>query len=143
MISDVSNESAISPEVWTWVQELIADVHSDDRSQDARALVREIHNWAMTVRAFRRVEQTRITCAETPSPLDLQLHEVCLYDLLMKGKTYLVQAEEFGDELFKLGVNISTVGATVAALEQSLREWHSHGFTPTEVEAARNAIFGA
>lgn len=134
---------SITQEEWKWVADLIEEVHRDIQQEARRARFAKIlFQWDLAVRQFRKIEQRRLLL-QKPTEIDLKCHALCLHLLLAIGQALVLDAKRFpGAELEELGVKREEIEAYVEELAQSLREWH-HGFTQSEVELARERLFGA
>jgi len=136
-------ELSISREEWSWVEDLIHEVNREVQQEVRRAtFARNLFQWDLAVRQFRKIEQRRLLL-QKPTELDLQCHAICLHALLAIGHALVLASKGFqAEELDELGVKREEIAAYVAELEQSLREWH-HGFSETEINQAREKLFGA
>ncbi len=129
---------SITPLEWAWVQDLIQEVQ---RQELGDAFARNLGEWDLAVRQFRKVEYRRIILG-SPTEDDFLHHAACLHALLALGNILLMETRKFSDsDLTALGIARQTVAAYVAELEQSFREWH-HGISETELNAVREKIFG-
>ena len=117
---------------------MIRDVSREERTE---SLARRVFQWNVAVRQFRKVEHERIVLA-SPTPTDLEGHARCLEGLLMIGRALVLACKQHApEELARFGFKEEEPAACVAALEQSLREWH-HGFSEEHLNQVREALFG-
>jgi hypothetical protein len=124
---------------WEAVYDLVAEVeHGQDRAGSAKSLA----EWQLAVRQFRKVEFRRMTSGP-PGDLELRYHAICLHALLAIGEALALAVRDLdARELAVIGLTHGDLEASLEELRQSFREWH-HGFSETELERAREIIFGA
>src|SRR5205807_8843209 len=108
------------------------------REERTESLARRVFQWDVAVRQFRKVEHERVVLAP-PTPADLEGHARCLEGLLMIGRALLLACKQHvPEELDRFGIKEEEVQACVAALEQSLWEWH-HSFSEEHLDQVRQA----
>jgi hypothetical protein len=136
--ASASPSNRITSQEWTWVQNLIRDVQ---REEMCDAFAKNLWQWDLVVKQFRRVEFARIICG-APTKSDFEAQAICLHALIATGRFLALEARKFtGPELGKFGVTQEQIEADVASLEQSLRERH-HAIPESELKAVREKIFG-
>jgi hypothetical protein len=132
-------EPQISFDQWDWIRGLIRDVERDESREE---FPKRLFQWDLAVKQFRKAEQAKMVLS-SPSERDIRCHSICTCTLIAIGQSLVLQAEQApADELQSCKMNHEQLAAYVEDLEQSFREWH-HGFTPEEVKATQEAIFGA
>ncbi len=113
-----------------------------DREESRVEFLKNLFQWDMAVRQFRKTELKRIIIGN-PSQHDLDFHALCLHALLAIGRSLLLESRNFDQsELAKNNISHDHIESYIEELEQSFREWH-HGLTAEEVKAAETKIFGA
>jgi hypothetical protein len=105
------------------------------------AFAKNLWQWDLAVKQFRRVEYERIVLGE-PTKTDWECQAICLHALLALGKLLLLEAKKITDpELKKFGVTRKQIESYVGELEQSLREKH-HAIPESSISRVREKIFG-
>jgi hypothetical protein len=129
----------ISPGDWDFVKSLLHDLQAEEDREQIASLFGQ---WRLSIKAFRRVEERRMI-RNTPEPLDLMCHKVCVTNLMSFGTMLLVLANEHtDDELAKHGLRKDVIDALVKDLHNTLDEWH--GQVPEgRIDELKQRIFDA
>jgi hypothetical protein len=134
----LTDEHGLGEAEWDWVQGLIREV---EREAERDEFAKQLFQWDLATRAFRRMEARRFANGE-PSSEDLEHHAICLHMLLTIGRALAARVRDFkATELLVFRVTREQVEGYVADLEQDYREWH-HGHAVADVDAARMKVLG-
>ncbi len=124
---------------WEFVKSLLHDLKVEE---DRKELASFFGQWKLSVKAFRRVEERRIT-RQTPNDLDLKFHKARLCDLMSFGMMMQVAATEHKpDELAKHGFHKELLDALLRDLHNTFDEWHGQ-VASNRLEELSKEIFDA
>jgi hypothetical protein len=112
---------------WEFVKSLLQDLQAEEHREELASLFGQ---WKLSIKAFRRVEERRITRL-APSTLDLKFHKARLCDLMSFGTMLQVAATKHkSEDLAKHGFHKELLDALLRDLHNTFDEWH--GQVPDE-----------
>jgi hypothetical protein len=116
----------ISTREWEFAQMLIRDLERDERRSQLAPLLMAIGQWRAAVRTFRRAEMTRMY-ERQPDASDLRFHRLLVSHLISTGESLAISAASLlpVEEQDRMGLRTADMDAMVAALADTMQEWHS------------------
>lgn len=111
--------------------------------EQADQLAAAIHQWDLTVRLFRAVEQKQFYENE-PTETDRANHRALLHILIGLGQVLELQSGSLTDQqLVDLGFKRADLRAYIEDLEDTFFLWYVPDFEPAKTAELQRAIFGA
>src|SRR2546430_3723170 len=105
---------------WEFVKSLLQDLQAEEDQEELASLFGQ---WRLSIKAFRRVEERRMT-RENPDEFDLKFHKAGVCDLISFGTMLQVSvAEHSAAELEKHGLHRELLDALLKDLHNTLDEW--------------------
>jgi hypothetical protein len=112
---------------WEFVKSLLQDLQAEEDREELASLFGQ---WRLSIKAFRRVEERRMT-RDIPNPTDLMFHKAGVCDLISFGTMLrIAMTEHQPDDLAKHGVYKEVLDALLKDLQNTFDEWH--GQVPAE-----------
>lgn len=134
-----TTSSAPTAEHWEFVQNLLHDLQADD---DREQIASHFGQWLLSIKAFRRVESSRMT-STTPTDMDRLFHRACVTDLISLGTMIEISALDHEENRLALhGVRMDVIRAMLADLQNTLDEWHAQ-VPPERIADLQEKIFHA
>ena len=106
---------------WEFVKSLLQDLQAEEDREELASLFGQ---WRLSIKAFRRVEERRMT-RDIPNPIDLMFHKAGVCDLISFGTMLrIAMTEHPPDGLANHGVYKEVLDALLKDLQNTFDEWH-------------------
>lgn len=121
---------------WLAVHLMIVEIYQREQGEKYPALL--LRNWDNAIQVFRYIERRQLF-EQTPTPIDLRMHEALLHALI--GLGLILEAGNSDQDLAEFGIRRENVTAYIRELEDDFLMWHLPELDPARA-AELEKVFG-
>jgi hypothetical protein len=122
---------------WLGVHLMVAEIYQKQLAEKYPGLL--VRQWDNAIQLFRYIERRQLF-EQTPTPIDLRMHEALLHELI--GLGLILEAGNTDQDLAEFGIGRENLTASIRELEDDFLMWHGPELESARAAELEKTIFG-